>query len=407
MLRAMAVKKRTVLLISGCLVSAGVVVFGIFWFAGRVKTNLQELPSGQAEQAPSEPELLVSEVVTGLNHPWDVAFPTSETMFYTQRGGELRGRMLTTGEDWQLVIPENIVAEGEGGLLGMTLDSSFADNNYLYICHNAQISNSLAVRVVRYVVSKDLRSVSEPLAIIPEISSRGGRHSGCRLAMDKSGVLWVGTGDSAIGTAPQDPKSLAGKVLRVSREGQAASGNLASPFDPRIYSYGHRNVQGIVLLSKPLANGAVGYSVEQGTDRDDELNYLLPGNFGYDPNNGRGGYNENASMTDLSKYPDAVSAVWSTGDHTLALSGAEILSQSDWQLWQGRILMAALKAQQGVLIELDETGVYKAEKILFEGDYGRLRTFVEAPDGSLYILTDNGSNQDKILKAEPVCTVCN
>ena len=125
-------------------------------------------------------------------------------------------------------------------------------------------------------------------------------------ALRAAGYLWIATGDAQTGTVPQDLTSLGGKVLRVSAAtGESARGNpIASS---RIYTYGHRNVQG--LARRPGTNQM--WSVEHGPTEDDEINLLAAGrNYGWDP---VPGYNQSVAMTDLVKFPGAVEARWSSG----------------------------------------------------------------------------------------------
>ena len=131
-------------------------------------------------------------------------------------------------------------------------------------------------------------------------TSGSGRHGGCRLRFDEQGALLIGTGDNAVGSNPQDPRSWAGKVLLA----DAATGEVA------VWTLGHRNVQGLAV--RP-GTGQV-FSVEHGPDRDDEVNLLREGaNYGWDPDGGAGGYDESVPMTDPD-IPGAVPAVWSSGD---------------------------------------------------------------------------------------------
>ncbi len=112
-------------------------------------------------------------------------------------------------------------------------------------------------------------------------------------------------------TVPQSPTSLGGKVLRVNTSGQGVPGNAPAPFDPRIYTYGHRNVQGIAF-----SPGGKAYAIEHGTGRDDEVNRLFAGtNYGWDPRplSGPLFYDESRPMTDTTRHPTARSAVWSSG----------------------------------------------------------------------------------------------
>jgi glucose/arabinose dehydrogenase len=220
-----------------------------------------------------------------------------------------------------------------------------------------------------------------------------GRHSGCRPRFDAQARLWVGTGDAAVGTVPQSPTSLGGKVLRINRDGTGVAGNPGGALDPRIFSYGHRNVQGIAF--RP--SDGFGVTTEHGPDRADELNALVPGNFGWNP---VPGYNEGVPMTDLAEFPNAVRALWDTGPRTYALAGATFITGSQWHGWNGVLAIALLKDSKLLLLRLDQNGrpVGRGEAI---NNRGRLRTPVQGPDGALYITTDNGGNNDVILKVTP------
>jgi len=140
-----------------------------------------------------------------------------------------------------------------------------------------------------------------------------------------------------------------------------------------------------------------GYSVEHGSDRDDEVNILKSGNFGWAP---RVTYEEDGiPMTDLVRYPDAISAVWSSGKPTIAPSGATLLSGKQWGIYNGALAVAVLKDKHVHIFKFDD-----ANKLVFErevlGDFGRIRSAAQGPDGNLYISTDNASN-DKIIKITP------
>ncbi len=358
-----------------------------------------ELPGGGSVESAHEPSLKTEELVTGLSNIWDMVFVDNKTMIFNERSGDLRAVNIETKEDWLIVTVPNVRAEGEGGLLGLAADSQFATNRYLYACYNAD-GNRRAVRVTRFKIGEDNKSASEFTDIITDIQSQGGRHSGCRMQMDANGNLWIGTGDSAIGSAPQDPKSLAGKVLRVTRDGKGVEGNMAAPYDNRIYNIGHRNIQGIVLMKTPLSNGAVGLTAEHGPDNQDEINWLMPGNFGWDPEGTRGVYDESVPMTNKEKFPDAIESVWNTGNSTAAISGMTFLTGTRWSAWRGWLAVATLKGQHVRLLQINGDGSVKADKKVLT-NFGRIRTAVEGPAGDLFIATDNGNNTDKIIRVIP------
>jgi glucose/arabinose dehydrogenase len=214
----------------------------------------------------------------------------------------------------------------------------------------------------------------------------------------------VGTGDAAVGSVPQDPANLGGKVLRVNRRGAGVAGNPGGGLDPRIYTLGHRNVQGIAF--RPGTDRP--FSVEHGPDRDDEVNRLVAGaNYGWDPSRGgtQNSYDESVPMTDLQRFPDAVPAVWSSGSDTEAICGAAFITGEQWGQLQGLLAVAALAGSKLLLMRVDSQGNVTATGQLpqLDGSYGRLRAVRPGPDGALYVTTSNGDN-DKILKIAPTGT---
>jgi glucose/arabinose dehydrogenase len=209
------------------------------------------------------------------------------------------------------------------------------------------------------------------------------------LRFTPDGALLIGTGDNAVGTNPQDRSSRAGKVLLA----DPATGEVA------VWNYGHRNVQGLAV--RPGTNQV--FAVEQGTFRDDEVNLLKAGgNYGYDPAGPDGGYDESVPMTDTS-IPGAIKAVWSSGPQTIATCGGTFLDGAQWGAYNGLMLLGALKGQGVLALRLDRDGALEQQFRLpeLEGKYGRIRTVQQGTDGDLYVTTDNGGGQDKLLRVTP------
>ncbi len=338
-----------------------------------------------------EPSLAVSEVAGRLDLPWDLAFTPDGTLLFTEKAGRLSA--LTGGGVRRLATLSDVFTSGESGLMGLAVDPEFTSNRRIYTCHSWTDGSNRDVRVVAWSIDASFTSatrVANPLFAGMPLTT--GRHAGCRPRFGADGFLWVGTGDGTVGTAPQSLSSLGGKVLRVDKNtGAPAPGN---PFaGSRVFSYGHRNVQGLAM--RP--DGQV-FSVEHGTRRDDEVNLLRPaGNGGWDPTPG---YNENAAMTDLAKFPDAMRPVWTSGATSLAPSGASFLTAPGWRSFNGALVLACLRGAQLRLLFLDSVGSLTGERVLLSGR-GRLRTPVQAPDGALYVTTSNGSGTDKILRVTP------
>lgn len=344
----------------------------------------------------TEPRLVTSEVAADLSHPWDMVFLPDNSLLFNERSGLIS--RVKDGKKETVADINDVYAVGEGGLTGLALDSKFSENRYIYTCFNARTASGLDVRLVRWKLSADNTKLEDRNDIVTGIpSNASGRHSGCRVRVAKDGALWVGTGDAAKATNPQDPKSLGGKILHITRDGMPAGNNLPAPFDPRIFSHGHRNVQGIVLFDEPK-DDIYGYSVEHGSDKDDEVNLLKKGNFGWAP---KVTYVENGiPMTDLTRFPDAVSAIWSSGSPTIAPSGATQITGDKWGTYNGVIAVAVLKGKQVKLLQFDQNYKLTLEKTIL-GEFGRIRSVVHDRMGDLYLTTDNGSN-DKIIKVSPV-----
>ena len=360
---------------------------------GAGKATSAVLALAVAEQEPVL-DLSVHEFVSGLSIPWGLAFAPDGTMLFTQKSGLLRAR-LTDGTIRPVTADfHDLFVSGETGLMAIVVDPDFVTNRRFYTC---QGHTGTEVQVIAWTIDAAYAAASradDPL--VGGLPSRG-RHGGCRLRFGPQGYLWIATGDAAIGTNPQDLSSLGGKVLRV--DATTGTGAPTNPFpsSPLIYTYGHRNIQGLAL--RPGTDQM--WSVEHGPSRDDEINLLVSGgNYGWDP---APGYDESVPMTDRVEFPDAVEAKWSSGDGTLATSGGIFLEGDEWRRWEGRLAVASLRDMTLRVFEFAADGTLLSEVIVdsLKGTYGRLRTPMLGPDGALYVSTSNGGSRDKILRVTP------
>ncbi len=335
------------------------------------------------------PELQAETVAEGLHHPWDLAQLPDHSLLFTQRGGSLS--LIKEGQVIHIADIPGVKARGEGGLMGLAVDADFEDNRLIYLAYNTQSD----VRVSRFRLTESLSLEDQRNIITGLPANPSGRHSGAQLEMAGDGTLFVGTGDAANGDNPQNPRSLGGKVLRVNREGEGLPGNLPAPFDPRVFSFGHRNIQGLALFAE-VEKGQFGFSAEHGSWVDDEMNLLVSGNFGWAPGLP---YDEGVPMTDLDRFPDAVTAAWSSGSRTIAVSGLAQIRGSHWGAYEGALVMGVLKDRQLRVVWLEE-GKTAREQVLFENQFGRIRAVRLGLDGHLYLTTDNGQN-DRIIRISP------
>ena len=343
------------------------------------------------------PDITVVELVSGLSIPWDIAFTPDGTMLFTQLSGVLSSRLVDGAVQTVSADFSDLSARGTRGLMGIVVDPDFASNRRFYTC---QGHTGPEVQVIAWTISADYTAatrVGDPLVgDLPAVAY----HAGCRLRFGPDGYLWIATGDAFAVGAAQDLDSLGGKVLRVDAStGAAAPGN---PFGSPVYTYGHRNPQGLAL--RPDTRQM--WLVDHGPTWDDEINLLTAGgNYGWDPvlADMPNVYTEQVPMTDLMKFPDAVEARWSSGEPTLATSGGIFLAGDDWEEWDGRLAVGTLKASELHVFEFTASGTFVSQVVVpeLDGTYRRLRTPMLGPEGALYVTTSNGGGADRILKVAP------
>jgi glucose/arabinose dehydrogenase len=366
------------------------------------------LLSGCGSPAPTPPSdtpaLHVETIARGLDHPWDLGFLPDGSMLVTERPGRLQ---LVRGSAKTQVRADlsDVFAQGESGLMSLLVHPDFAASRQFSTCQShTENGRPVDIRVKTWRLSDDDTTASplkDPLVAGLPLNPTG-RHSGCRLALGPAGELLITTGDTANPSVSQDLSSLGGKTLHA---GLATGKPLAGapfPEHPYVWTYGHRNLQGIEV--RPGTTQV--FTAEHGPDVDDEVNVeIAGGNYGWDP--GKGGtqqtYDESVPMTDTKRFPDAVRAVWSSGDPTEAISGAAFLSGPQWDSLDGAFVVAALKGMKLLAMTMNQAGAVTRVIVPPElsNTHGRLRSVHQGPDGALYVTTDNGSGADEVLKVTP------
>ena len=369
-------------------------------------------PRAEPSATAAEPDARVEVVASGLEHVWDIGFLPDGRALVTERPGRIR---LLSGTGPGAAVSEvaadlgDVHVRGEGGLMGLLVHPDFAQTRRFTTCQTHQEGGAPRdIQLVTWELSPDGRAatrVADPLLGGLPLNSSG-RHSGCRPALGPDGALYVGTGDAAMPDVAQDRTRLGGKVLRMDlATGGPAPGNpFAAAADPTVrlvFTYGHRNVQGVAVQP---GTGRL-FIAEHGPDVDDEINLLPPGgNYGWDPSQSGivESYDESVPMTDLARFPDAVPPVWSSGGSTEAICGAAFLEGPQWGSLKGLLAVAALKGSKLLLMRLDEQGtvVEVGQLPALDETHGRLRAVRPGPDGTLYVTTSNGED-DEVLRVSP------
>jgi glucose/arabinose dehydrogenase len=363
-----------------------------------------------------DPTLAVdSSFLTGRALPWDLAWTPGGQMLFTERNAGLRIRQ-TNGTITNLANAgsgdlTDLMVDGETGILGLTLDPDFATNRVFYTCQGEESTGGDPgdkIQLVQWTLAADslsaTRNGDQLLALAPWEAQRG-RHGGCRPRFGPDGYLWLTAGDTACGRYPQDLNARAGKVLRIDVDPTTASASPPSdnPFvgvagDDYVYTYGHRNPQGLAL--RPGTDQM--WSVEHGPGVDDEVNLLeAGGNYGWHPISTPGScsYNEGVPMTDLAEFPNAVPAAWDSNGPTIASSGGTWLEGDSWGGWEGAFIEANLNGQHARILFFTDSGVLIEQRTPPQLDhtFGRLRTPRMGPTEDLFLTTGNGGG-DRILR---------
>jgi glucose/arabinose dehydrogenase len=333
-------------------------------------------------------DIEVITVAENLDVPWEIAFAPDDRIFFTERGGKLR-----VIEDSQL-NPEPItvlnVGTAEGGLLGLALDPNFEENHYLYLYYTYNEFPFTYNKVVRYTEHDNI--LSDEFVLVDKIPGAA-IHDGGRLKFGPDEKLYITTGDAANTESAQDLNSLSGKILRINTDGTIPSDN---PFsDSPIFSYGHRNPQGMDW--DPVTGKMV--ATEHGPSGHDEINVIEPGkNYGWPKAVG----DEHGQ--------EFVSPILQTGEDTWAPSGSTFYDSDNIPKWKNKYFVATLRGSHLRMLELDlQSNQVISSEALFSNTFGRLRDAVVGPNGDLYLLTSNRDgrgapveNDDRVLKIIPI-----
>jgi len=327
----------------------------------------------------------VETVLSGLEVPWSLNFAPDGRLFVTERPG--RVRIVTGGTSELALTLDGVFAQGEAGLLGLALDPEFSQTRFVYLYYSATAGSGAVNRIVRY---REVNArLAERVVLLDNIPAAT-IHDGGRLRFGPDGLLYASAGDASNANLAQDVASLAGKILRLNRDGSAARDNR---FTSPVYTYGHRNPQGFDW--HPTTGDL--WESEHGNSGNDEVNAIRTGlNFGWPRIEGA------ETMT-------AMEPPITFYNPSIAPSGASFYRGQRLPQFANNLFVATLRGAHLLRLTVDpSTRRVTGQERLLEGTFGRLRDVISGPDGYLYFCTNNRdgrgtpmSGDDRVLRIVP------
>lgn len=340
------------------------------------------------EQNNSTGDYHIEIVAEDLYVPWAIVFTDQNRILVTQRSGEVK--IIKNGKTQkEPLVHFPVATTGEDGLMGLAKDPDYNQNKLLYACYTNKSGNN---SVVRFSDS----SGGEITTVFRDIPAAQ-YHAGCRIKFGPDDKLYITTGDATNKEIAQDINSLGGKILRINKDGSIPNDN---PFNNAVWSYGHRNPQGIDW--QPRTNNLIstehGPSGFDGPGGGDEINYIQKGqNYGW-------------PLVSHQEAKEGTIAPLLTYTPAVAPAGGMFYNGGLFADWQGDYFFGALRGQGIYHIKFDKddpTKIISSQKL--EGiNAGRIREVAESPDGTIYFTTSNRdgrgtirSNDDKIYRIVP------
>ncbi|HLC86897.1 MAG TPA: PQQ-dependent sugar dehydrogenase [Candidatus Nanoarchaeia archaeon] len=300
----------------------------------------------------TKPEFDLDVLVENLDTPWAIDFLPDSRMIFTERNGKI-----SLFDDGEITVIANLKVneEGESGLLGIAVDPKFSENKFIYVYYTYENGN----RVSRFILSDE--KLEKEFILLDNIPNAQ-FHDGGRIKFGPDGKLYITTGDATYPSSAQDINSIAGKILRINKDGTIPEDN---PFGNYIYSYGHRNPQGIAW--HPIT--AELYSSEHGPSKNDELNVIVKGgNYGW-------------PIVECDEMSDRyINPIRCYSEFTLAPSGITFYNND--------LYIASLRGTQlrKIVFDKDNKTILSEEELF--NNLGRIREVVKH-EGYLYIVTSN------------------
>ena len=356
-----------------------------------------ETPSSPSPTPPTTPSpevfttqdgvrFVVEAPVSALDVPWSMAFAPDNRLVLTERAGRVRILNIATMTAELALTLDGVFTQSEAGLLGIALDPDFTQNRQVYLYYTAVAGAGAVNRVLRFRETGN--RLTDRVTLLDNLPAAS-IHDGGRLRFGPDRLLYITTGDAANTSLAQDPASYAGKILRLNTDGTSPRDN---PFSSPVFSYGHRNPQG--LDWHPTTADL--WASEHGNSGNDEINLIRGGiNYGWPRIEGA------ATMPGM--QPPAAFFT-----PAIAPSGASFYRGSRFPQFADNLFVATLRGTHLLRLRVNAAGQVTSQERLLEGRFGRLRDVQVGPDGALYILTNNrdgrgnpATTDDRLLRIVP------
>lgn len=338
----------------------------------------------------------IEQVASGLGVPWAMAFLSPDKILVTERGGYINLVGIETGKVRRLKGAPPVMAEGQGGMLDVAVPPDFKTGDWIYFTYVRDQARQGVTTLARAKLRND-RLVSWQELLVTKSASDTSRHFGSRIAFDDSGHVYFTVGDRGIRPNAQNLSNHAGTVMRLYRDGRIPKDN---PFVtkkgvlPEIWSYGHRNPQGIAY---DFANKRL-WLIEHGPRGGDEINLVLSGrNYGW-PVISYGKEYWGPAMVGEGTHRKGMEQPVKQYTPSIAPGSLLLYSGKVFPAWKSNLFSGALKLQHLNRVVIDSNARAVAEERLLENMSERIRAVAESPQGWIYFSTDSG----RILRLKPV-----
>lgn len=355
------------------------------FFLSVISCNQETLNvTGKGDPSPDETRIVKSD----LNYPWEILWGKDDFIWMTERGGRISKIDPNTGNTVSSTTLTNVVNNNEGGMLGMVQHPDFLSNGLFYVVYDYRDAGNYLEKMIQMKFENgNFRVIKTLIDNIPASPI----HNGSRLWITSEAVpkIFMTTGDASVQANAQNLNSPSGKVLRFNLDGSIPADN---PYPGSfIWSYGHRNQQGLVV-----ANGIM-YASEHGPTIEDEVNIIeKKRNYGWPSVNGPCDEPDEKSFCTANNVKEPI---WSSGGGTIAVCGMDHYNNSRIPAWQNSLLMLTLKDASLRVLHLSVDGrSVTSQETFFKSRFGRLRDICISPAGRVYICTSNGSNNDVLVE---------